>query len=344
MNEITRAANIYDVAKLAGVSHQTVSRVINNADNIREETRQKVLDAMAQLSYQPNRAARSLATSRSKLIGVLTSDAGIFSAENLRLAIDTETRAEGYFAVAVRVDGDSEESIENAVKQLKELGIEAIIVVAPQSRVVEVAKRVDPKLPMVTIDFIDRSDVFSVSIDNYSGARIATRHLIENGHQKILHVAGPKGQYESLERLRGYRDEMLAHGLEPLDAVQGDWTPETGFNVGTKLLKRLKDFTAIFVCNDNAAVGLLHALTAHGVKVPADVSMVGFDDSAESAYFTPPLTTMHQDFGVVGRRAVALLFEELAGVANIRREQVLPTLTIRKSVARIGDKGRKPAK
>ena len=167
MNKKKRAASIYDVAKLAGVSHQTVSRAINNADNIREETRNRVLDAMAELKYQPNRAARSLATSRSKLIGVLTSDAGIFSAANLRLAIDTETRAEGYFAVAVRVDGESEPSIENAVNQLKELGIEAIIVVAPQSKVVDVAKRVDPRLPMVTIDFIDRPDVFSVSIDNY---------------------------------------------------------------------------------------------------------------------------------------------------------------------------------
>lgn len=337
MNEKAKAANIYDVAKAAGVSHQTVSRVINNADNIREETRQKVLDAMALLNYQPNRAARSLATAHSKLIGVLTSDAGIFSAENLRLAIDTETRAEGYFAVAVRVDGDSEESIENAVKQLKQLGIEAIIVIAPQSLVVEVAKRVDLKLPMVTIDFIDRPDVFSVSIDNYSGARIATRHLIEHGHQKILHIAGPKNQYESLERLRGYKDEMKAQGLEPLKVVQGDWTSETGFKVGNTLASRTKEFTAIFACNDNLAVGLLHAFTSSGINVPKDVSVVGFDDAPESAYFNPPLTTMHQDFGVVGRRAVALLFEELAGVANIRREQVLPTLTVRKSVAKFAD-------
>lgn len=335
MNENRKAASIYDVAKLAGVSHQTVSRAINNADNIREETRQKVLDAMQQLNYQPNRAARYLATSRSKLIGVLTSDAGIFSAENLRLAIDTETRAEGYFAVAVRVDGDSEESIENAVKQLNELGIEAIIVIAPQSKVVEVAKRVDPNLPMVTIDFIDRPDVFSVSIDNYSGARLATKHLIEHGHKKILHIAGPSNQYESLERLRGYRDEMQTNGLEPLEIIQGDWTSETGFNLGNKLASGKRNFTAIFACNDNIALGLLHAFSASGIKVPEDVSVVGFDDAPESAYFNPPLTTMHQDFEVVGRRAVALLFEEIAGVANIRREQVLPTLTKRKSVATI---------
>jgi DNA-binding LacI/PurR family transcriptional regulator len=335
VNKKKRAASIYDVAKLAGVSHQTVSRAINNADNIREETRKRVLDAMAELKYQPNRAARSLATSRSKLIGVLTSDAGIFSAENLRLAIDTETRAEGYFAVAVRVDGESEKSIENAVNQLKELGIEAIIVVAPQSKVVDVAKRVDPRLPMVTIDFIDRPDVFSVSIDNYSGARVATRHLIENGHKKILHIAGPANQYESIERSRGYNDEMVAAGLKPLKIVQGDWTSQTGFNIGNDLTSKKRAFTAIFACNDNTALGLLHAFTAKGLRVPLDVSMVGFDDAPESEFFTPPLTTMHQDFGVVGRRAVALLFEEIAGVPNIRREQVLPTLTVRKSVSKL---------
>lgn len=337
MNENKRAASIYDVAKLAGVSHQTVSRAINNIDNVREETRTRVLDAMSVLKYQPNRAARSLATSRSKLIGVLTSDAGIFSAENLRLAIDTETRAEGYFAVAVRVDGESETSIENAVNQLKELGIDAIIVIAPRSKVVDVAKRVDPSLPMVTIDFIERPDVFSVSIDNYSGARMATRHLIEHGHTKILHIAGPANQYESIERSRGYIDEMMAAGLKPLKIVQGDWTSQTGFKIGNALASKRKNFTAIFVCNDNAALGLLHAFTAKGLRVPKDISMVGFDDAPESEFFTPPLTTMHQDFGVVGRRAVALLFEEIAGVPNIRREQILPTLTVRKSVAKLPD-------
>lgn len=338
MNESKKAASIYDVAKLAGVSHQTVSRAINNADNIREETRQRVLDAMAELKYQPNRAARSLATSRSKLIGVLTSDAGIFSAENLRLAIDTETRAEGYFAIAVRVDADTESSIENALRQLSELGIEAIIVVAPQSNVVDVAKRFDPDMPLVTIDFLDRPDVFSVSIDNYSGARIATKHLIQHGHQKILHVAGPKNQYESMERTRGYRDEMLASGLEPLELIQGDWTSETGFKIGKDLALRVGEFTAIFACNDNLALGMLHAFSAAEIRVPDQVSIVGFDDAPESAYFNPPLTTMHQDFGVVGRRAVALLFEEIAGVANIRREQVLPTLTERSSVAKLSTK------
>lgn len=332
MNESKRAASIYDVAKLAGVSHQTVSRAINNADNIREETRKRVLDAMAELRYQPNRAARSLATSRSKLIGVLTSDAGIFSAEDLRLAIDTETRAEGYFAVAVRVDGESEHSIINAVNQLRELGIEAIIVIAPQSKVVEIAKSVDPDLPMVTIDFIDRTDMFSVSIDNYSGARIATKHLIQNGHKKILHIAGPADQYESIERLRGYNDEMISSGLKPLKFLQGDWTSQTGFNLGLQLAKKRSGFTAIFACNDNIALGLLHAFASKNIKVPKDISLVGFDDAPESAFFNPPLTTVHQDFGVVGRRAVALLFEEIAGVSNIRREQVLPTLTIRKSV------------
>ena len=333
-----KAASIYDVAKLAGVSHQTVSRAINNADNIREETRQRVLDAMAQLKYQPNRAARSLATSRSKLIGVLTSDTAVFSAENLRLAIDTETRAEGYFAIAVRVDSESEESIVSALKQLSELGIEALIVIAPQSQVVEIAKRFDPKLPLVTIDFMERTDVFSVSIDNYSGARVATKHLINYGHEKILHIAGPKNQYESQERLRGYRDEMLANGLVPLGVVQGDWNSETGFKLGNKLASSVGEFTAIFTCNDNVALGMLHAFSAKGISVPKDVSIVGFDDAPESAYFNPPLTTMHQDFGVVGRRAVALMFEEIAGVANIRREMVLPTITDRKSVARLKSK------
>lgn len=332
-NEAPRAANMYDVARLAGVSHQTVSRVINENASVSDSTREKVQAAMAQLNYRPNRAARSLATSRTKLLGVLASDTGQFGPASLMHAIEHSAREAGYFAVASSVDGQSRDSIAEGMTQLLELGVEALIVVAPQAAVLDVAKSLSMNLPMVTIDSSNRMDVFTVAVDNYSGARLAVRHLIEAGHKQILHICGPVGWVEAEARVKGYRDELQAHGLEVVDVVQGDWSSQTGWVVGQQLAKRINDFTGIFVANDHMVLGLLHAFKDAGISVPGDVSVVGFDDLPDAAHFAPPLTTIRQNFHEVGRRAVALLLDELTGVESIRHEQIVPQLVKRDSVA-----------
>ncbi len=332
-NETTRAASMYDVAHLAGVSHQTVSRVINENTSVSESTREKVQSAMAALNYRPNRAARSLATAKTKLLGVLASDTGQFGPASLMHAIEHASREAGYFAVASSVDGQSHDSIAAGMAQLLELGVEALIVVAPQAAVLDVAKSLSMNLPMVTIDSSNRMDVFTVAVDNYSGARLAVRHLVEAGHKKIVHIRGPVGWVEAEARVKGYRDELEAQGLELADVVQGDWTSETGWLVGQELAKRIEDFTAIFVANDHMVLGLLHAFREAGISVPTDVSIIGFDDLPDAAHFAPPLTTIRQNFHEVGRRAVALLLEELTGVESIRHEQIVPQLVQRESVA-----------
>lgn len=331
--EAQRAASMYDVARLAGVSHQTVSRVINENASVSQSTREKVQAAMTQLNYRPNRAARSLATARTKLLGVLASDTGQFGPASLMHAIEHSSREAGYFAVASSVDGQSRSSIAEGMTQLLELGVEALIVVAPQAAVLDVAKSLSMNLPMVTIDSSNRMDVFTVAVDNYSGARLAVRHLIEAGHKKILHIRGPIGWVEAEARIKGYRDELEAHGLAPLEVVQGDWSSQTGYLVGQQLASRTQEFTAVFVANDHMVLGLLHAFKETGISVPSDVSVIGFDDLPDAAHFEPPLTTIRQNFHEVGRRAVALLLDELTGVESIRHEQILPQLVVRASVA-----------
>lgn len=329
----TRAASMYDVARLAGVSHQTVSRVLNGHESLREETKAKVLKAMAQLNYRPNRAARTLATSKTNIIGVLASDANQFGPASLSQAIDTEARAAGYFVVSASIAEVSKASIADAVSHLLELSIEALVVIAPQATVLDVVKPMAGNIPLVTIDSTERSDVFSVAVDNYQGARLATKHLIELGHKKIIHVTGPKGWVEAASRIQGFKDEMAAHGLPASEPIEGDWTANTGYELGKTLATGKRNFTAIFVANDQMAIGILHAFHDAKISIPNQVSIVGFDDLPEAAHIEPPLTTVRQDFNEVGKRAVALLLDELSGATNIRRERIIPKLKVRKSTA-----------
>lgn len=330
--ETNRAASMYDVARLAGVSHQTVSRVINDNQSVSQVTRDKVVAAMAELNYRPNRAARSLATARTKLLGVLASDTGQFGPTSLMYAIEHEARDAGYMAVATSVNGSSRDSIAAGLGQLLELGVEALVVIAPQVAVLDVAKEMSLNLPLVTVDSTNRSDVFSAAVDNYSGARIAVRHLIEAGHKRVLHITGPEGWVEAEERIRGYEDELRAHKLEVLPLQRGDWSSDTGYRVGQRLGSLNLDFTAVFVANDHMVLGLLHAFREAGISVPKDISVIGFDDLPDAAHFDPQLTTIRQNFHEVGRRAVALLLDELNGAESIRREQIVPALVVRRSV------------
>lgn len=328
-----RAPNIYDVARLAGVSHQTVSRVINGSASIRDETRLRVQRAMTQLNYRPSRVARSLATSKTRMIGVLADNSGLFGPVSLLHAMERQARQAGYYAVSASVDASSAASIEDGVNHLMALDIEAMVVIAPQSKVLDVVKSMIGQIPMVTIDSTNRSDVFSVAIDNEGGARIAVRHLIDRGHKKILHISGPDGWLESDARVRGYQLEMIANNLSPMEVIPGSWAAETGYQVGLRLCEKPLDFTAVFTANDHIAFGFIHALKSRGYTVPKDVSLIGFDDIPDCPYFDPPLTSIRQDFGEVGKRAIALLLDELGGTTNIRRERIVPKLVERESVS-----------
>jgi DNA-binding LacI/PurR family transcriptional regulator len=208
--------------------------------------------------------------------------------------------------------------------------IEGLVVIAPQVTVLDAVKELAIGVPLVTLDSTGRDAARSLAVDQVAGARLATRHLIDLGHEEIVHIAGPQDWIEAEARMRGFLDEIGDAELRTHPPILGDWTADFGHRAGRELA-RFRDFTAVFAANDQMALGLLHAFREAGLDVPGDVSVVGFDDIPESAHFWPPLTTVHQDFAELGRRAVGLLLGELGGDRDNAQHRIVPELVIRDS-------------
>jgi DNA-binding LacI/PurR family transcriptional regulator len=327
-----RAPNIRDVAREAGVSYQTVSRVINDSPRLRPETRQRVLEVIEQLGYRPNQAARALVTSTSKVIGVLVaSRAAAYGAQTILYEIEDAARDAG-FTLAIVTTASDDHSVRSALDQLDGQAVRAVAVVAPQARVFDLLSSTPLRVPYVLLD-PDRRDVpHSISVDQFEGARIATRHLIELGHRRIIHLAGPQDWIEAEARMQGYLREVADAELMVRPPVLGDWTADFGYRAGRELLAG-EDFTAVFCSNDQMALGLLHSFREAGIRVPEDVSVVGFDDIPDAAHYWPPLTTIRQDFAEIGRRSVDLLLAELGAGGQRHADPIRPELVLRSSTA-----------
>ncbi|SFR69328.1 transcriptional regulator, LacI family [Agromyces sp. CF514] len=340
-----RAAGVRDVAALAGVSRQTVSRVLNEHPQIKESTRRRVMDAIAELQYTPNFAARALGTRRSRTIGVLASDSRHYGPSTSIAALEAAARAAGHWVSTAYVDSADLGSVSAGIAHLRGQAVDGIVVVAPHVRVLEALDELRVDVPVVTLlaggrgvrgDGGDRSP----AVDQVEGARIATRHLVELGHTRIAHLAGPSDWLESSSRERGFELELAAHGLEPAAIVRGDWSARSGHDAGEALLgdSAAEPPTAVFAANDQMALGLMRYVREHGGDVPGSLSLVGFDDIPDAEYFWPPLTTVRQDFDELARRAVAALVERPerpdGADAAADRPMLVPELIVRESAAR----------
>jgi DNA-binding LacI/PurR family transcriptional regulator len=331
--ERSRAPNIRDVARVAGVSYQTVSRVLNDSPSIRPETLQRVRDAIEALGYRPNQAARALVTSRSRTIGVLSAQTVHYGPATAINAIETAAREAGYRLSITNLSSTEYASIKSAVDYLISQSVEALIVIAPQVRVFEALNDLQVSVPFVTLEATGLNTSHSLWVDQVQGARQATRHLIDLGHTEIMHISGPQDWIEAEARMQGFLRELSDADLRTRAPILGDWTASFGYYAGIELL-RYRDFSAVFVGNDQMALGFMHACREHGLDVPGDISIVGFDDIPESAHFAPPLTTVRQNFAEIGRRAVALLLGELRGETGMNHDPVQPELIVRESTAR----------
>jgi DNA-binding LacI/PurR family transcriptional regulator len=327
-----RQANIYDVARLAKVSHQTVSRVINNNTSIRPETKTRVLKAMEALEYRPNQAARALASAKTKMLGILASDTDFTGPASMVHEMERAARSQGYFVVNVGIDPTDITSVKEGIEHLQRLGIEGLAIVTPHEQAVEYVRANVAGIPVVTLDSMYRLDELAVSVDNFAGGASATQHLIDLGHTGILHISGPKNWFESATRAAGYTSTMLNANLTPM-IVDGDWEIETGYRIAGEIDFIAKGITAVFVANDRMALGLIHSLREQGVSIPEQLSVIGFDDLEESQYSWPPLTTMRQDFRALGDTAMQLLLRELSGKATKKVDRLVPELVLRKSTA-----------
>ena len=330
-----RNATMSDVARLAGVSQQTVSRVINNHPNVHGATRRKVQNAIEQLHYRPNIAARAMVNGRTRTLGLITTGSADYGPTSTVLGLMSAARDAGYGVSVTTAVDTNPQSIGAAVDQVIGQHVEAIVVVASRRSILDGLAGLDDGMPIVVIESSGRSNRFSMAIDQYAGARLATEHLIALGHREIAHLMGPDDASDATERVRGWRDAMAEGGLVARRPVGGDWTPQSGYAAAARLMATGVPYTAVFVANDQMALGCIHALRIAGRSVPGDLSVIGFDDIPEAAYFTPPLTTVRQDFTQLGIDVLESVLQIVDGRPVEHPTLRLPELVVRESTRHV---------
>lgn len=330
----TRRPGIADVARLAGVSHQTVSRVLNASPAVLEATRNRVLTAMTTLGYRPNASARALASRRSGVIGILALESNLYGPTSTLYAIERAARDAGYFVSVAVVDAGSGKGIDDALDRLRLQGVEGIVAIVPLPGISEALAPVADEIPVVVTQGQDAENRLTVAVDQLRGAELVTAHLLDQGAKHVWHIAGPDGWFEAQLRTEGWRHTLASRGAPASEPLQGDWSPASGYHQGLLLAGR-EDVDAVFVANDHMALGLLSAFNERGIRVPQDVLVAGFDDIPEAAFFSPPLTTVRQDFAAIGKHAIERLLREIAGFEQEESTSIAPVLIPRQSSRRL---------
>jgi DNA-binding LacI/PurR family transcriptional regulator len=332
-----------DVAKLAGVSHQTVSRVLNGSPQVRAETRERVLLAMQELDYHPNSAARALVTGRSRTLGVVSFDTTLFGPASTLYAIERAAHDAGYFITIVSLEALDRASVLSAVERLRMQGVDGVLVIAPLEGSRDALVALPRDAPLVVVEAGPADTLPVVAVDQIAGSSLATQHLLDLGHPTVVHIAGRPDFLEAAQRIDGWRATLEAAGADVPPVLVGDWSARTGYELGRRLVRE-GGVTAIFVANDQMALGVLRALHEAGIEIPRQVSVVGFDDIPEAQYYTPPLTTIRQDFAEIGRRSLRLMLDMVeTGAAPAAPALVMPELVLRSSTAPLNAAGGRAA-
>jgi len=325
----TKTPRMIDVARLAGVSHQTVSRVLNGSDAVGPELSARVQEAIRLLGYKRNPAARALASRRSMNLGVVSFGLALHGPSLTLLGITEAARRVGYTTSLVTLADFRRETLRDAFDHLEEVSVDGVVAIAPVKGAVATIRGFAGELPLVGFEPGVLDDASSISLDEVLGARLATRHLLDLGHRTVVHVSGPPDWLGTEARIRGWREELAARRCVAREVVVGrDWSPAAGYEAGRRLARE-RDVTAVFVANDQMALGLLHALHEAGISVPGEVSVVGFDDIPEAAYFQPALSTIWLDFDAVGRCCATTLLGMIGGSKDQAKPVPLPPPVLR---------------
>jgi DNA-binding LacI/PurR family transcriptional regulator len=321
-----------DVGRLAGVSHQTVSRVLNGDPAVTPALVARVQEAIRTLGYTRNTAARALASRCSMSIGVVTYGLAQYGPSVALIGIADAARQLDHATSLVTLPEIDRNAVQDAVDHLIALSVDGIIVVAPVTAAIDVVGSLTADIPMVRYECGPTNTATSVSINEALGARLATQYLLDLGHATVSHVGGPPGWLGSDQRSDGWRSALLAANARVPEPAFGDWSAESGYWAGKRIAGDTS-ITAVFVANDQMALGVLHALHESGRRVPQDISVVGFDDIPECAFFQPPLTTVRLNFAELGRRCVARLMDLISGESRPFEPALRPELVVRASAA-----------
>jgi DNA-binding LacI/PurR family transcriptional regulator len=322
-----------DVARLAGVSHQTVSRVLNDHPNVREQTRLRVQAAISELGYRPNKAARLLVTGTSHVIGIVTRSTTMFGPAATLSALSEEAVRRGFTVNVESVRTLDRRAIAEAMGRHLDQRVAGLVVIAEVESANDALDALPADIPLVSINGDPTRLTELVSVDQDAGAYAATRHLLDAGHETVWHVSGPEDWFDAQGRVDGWRRALTEAGAEIPPLMPADWQAASGYRNG-QILARMSEVTAVFAANDHLALGVLRALNERGRRVPEDVSVVGFDDVPEAAYYIPPLTTVRPDFDAVAAASIDLLLAQITSGQRLGDRRVLtPTLVTRSSVA-----------
>ncbi|MGC0398506.1 DNA-binding LacI/PurR family transcriptional regulator [Streptomyces sp. SAI-126] len=330
-----RPPGMMDVAREAGVSHITVSRVVNGHPSVRPETRTRVEAAIQKLGYRRNSVARALKSRRSSTIGVVIVGSELFELPRILLGVETAAKQAGYWVSLASRQGESTAGdLMETLQRLTDQSVEAIAVVADRPGAVETLSGLSLGVPVAVVmsGSVAGPDLSSVEVDQELGARLAVRHLLGLGHRRIAHLTGALRTFDARARVEGWRAELSAAAAEgPL--LEGDFSAESGFRLAHELCDAdAGPPTAVFAGNDQMAMGALAAFAERGVRVPHDVSVVGFDDMKGAGYLVPALTTVRQDFVHLGTSAIELLVRRVGGEPP-ERQRITPRLVVRHSTA-----------
>ncbi len=333
MSHDVRRPSLKDVARAAGVSYQTVSRVINDGPRVSADTRDRVLAVITELGYRRNEAARALVTSRSQTIGVIADASPRFGPVSTLAAVERAAREAGYTALVATMSIPAPQAVVEAFNGFIERGVDGIVVIAPRVPMAQVTQQVSVAVPVVMLSPGEAShDGFTVFFEDQElGARLATRHLIDLGHREVAHLAGSQEWLDGQVRLRGWQAELNAAKIPAVAVRYGDWSGESAYRIGRKMIAEGLP-TSIFIASDLMALAFLRALYEHGVSVPKDISVVGFDDNEFAPQMFPPLTTVRQSFATVGARCMEILLGLIDGRA-VDTTPAIPQLIVRRSAA-----------
>ena len=327
-----KAITLYDVALLAGVSYQTVSRVINDAEHVSARTREKVLQAMAELNYVPNRGAQQLAGKRTRTLGLITTDLALHAPSQIASAVKSRATAQGASVLISLVEHPQQ--CLPALQELLAQRVEALLVNVPLDDAhAEQLQALASPVPVLFLDVAPSAQVNSLVFNAALGAHLGVEHLLSLGHQHIALLSGPESSVAARARLAGWKTALAQAGLEATAVAHGDWSAVCGYEKGHVLLSGAVLPDAILVANDQMALGVMRACAEKGIAVPGQISIVGFDDTADSAWFSPPLTTIRQAFREAGERSVEWLLAP-GSAEKFRQIQLPVTLITRHSSAR----------
>ncbi|MFH8252629.1 LacI family DNA-binding transcriptional regulator [Microbacterium sp. B2969] len=328
----SRPPSMVDVAREAGVGQVTVSRVLNGSDKVRPETRKRVLEVIERLGYRRNDLARALKSGRSLTIGVIIAGSELFELPRVLRGVEEAAQAAGYWVTLASWQGGTQEQFASAVDRLTNQAVEGVAIIADRPVAAVELERMVTRVPVSVVMSGDVANpaIGSVELDQELGARLATRHLLELGHHDIVHLTGRLDVFDARARLAGWRAEMADAGSTAPRWYEGDFTAASGYRLASQLADETALPTALFVGNDQMAMGVLAAFAERGIRVPDDVSLVGFDDISGSEYLVPALTTVRQDFVTLGRTSIEILLSMIGGAAG-HHHLIPPTLVVRRS-------------